>query len=53
VLLEEDKTAQSETLANPAGRQIFAWDLTSISYEENQTERSSVSEIERLYSELI
>lgn len=53
VLLEEDKTAQSEAPAAPAGRQIFAWDLTSISYEDEPTERRAVSEIERLYSELI
>lgn len=53
VLLEEDKTAQSETPVSPTGRQIFAWDLTNISYEEEQTERRSVSEIERLYSEMI
>ncbi|HEV7309433.1 biotin biosynthesis protein BioC [Ensifer sp.] len=53
VLLEEDKTAQSETRVDPAGRQIFAWDVTSISYEDDPTERRSVSEIERLYSELI
>ncbi|HEV7321984.1 MAG TPA: biotin biosynthesis protein BioC [Ensifer sp.] len=50
-LLDEDKTAQSETLAHPPGRQIFAWDLTSISYEEEQPERRAVSEIERLYAE--
>ncbi|NVD41259.1 biotin biosynthesis protein BioC [Ensifer sp. HO-A22] len=53
VLLEEDKTALSEVPAVPAGRQIFAWDLTSISYEDEPTERRAVSEIERLYSELI
>lgn len=52
VLLEEDKTAQSETPVRPEGRPIFAWDLTSISYEDEPTERHSVSEIERLYSEL-
>ncbi|MCK3777643.1 biotin biosynthesis protein BioC [Ensifer sesbaniae] len=52
VLLEEDKTAQSETPVRPEGRPIFAWDLTSISYEDEPTERCSVSEIERLYSEL-
>lgn len=52
VLLEEDKTAQSEAPVRPAGRQIFAWDLTSVSYEEELTEPRPVSEIERLYSEL-
>lgn len=53
VLLEEDKTALSEAPVQPEGRQIFGWDLTSISYEDEATERRSVSEIERLYSELI
>ncbi|OCP00955.1 MULTISPECIES: biotin biosynthesis protein BioC [unclassified Ensifer] len=53
VLLEEDKTAQSEAPVHPSGRQIFGWDLTSISYEDEQTERRSVSEIERLYAELM
>ncbi len=55
VFLDEDKTASS-TVAPPlapAGEPIYGWDASNISYEIEAPEPRSLSEIERLYSELL
>lgn len=55
VFLDEDKTA-SPTVAPPlatAGEPIYGWDASNISYELEAPEPRSLSEIERLYSELL
>ncbi|ABR60021.1 biotin biosynthesis protein BioC [Sinorhizobium medicae] len=54
VFLEENKTALSPATAPPpAERAYFAWDASNISYEHEAPEPRLMTEIERLYSELI
>ncbi|PST24687.1 biotin biosynthesis protein BioC [Mesorhizobium plurifarium] len=55
VFLEEDKTAlpPNPTTTPDAERASFAWDASNISYEDNAPEPRPMTEIERLYSELI
>jgi hypothetical protein len=55
VFLEEDKIAPSpaSTTMSPAERAFFAWDASNISYEVNAPEPRPMTEIERLYSELL
>lgn len=54
VFLDENKAAHSEDpgTAQPIEREFFGWDRSNISYEDQPPEPRSVSEIERLYSEL-
>jgi hypothetical protein len=55
VVLDEDKTAYptTPTTPPPAEKAVFAWDASNISYEDEAREPSSLSQIERLYSELL
>lgn len=55
VFLEEHKIVPSPapTTMSPAERVFFAWDASNISYEVNAPEPRPMSEIERLYSELL
>ncbi|MCA1365986.1 biotin biosynthesis protein BioC [Bradyrhizobium sp. BRP14] len=55
VVLDEDKKASSTVSATPplADKAVFAWDVSSISYEDEAREPNSLSQIERLYSELL
>ncbi|MDK1492265.1 biotin biosynthesis protein BioC [Sinorhizobium sp. 7-81] len=54
VFLDEDKVAQPEIppSASRVGGGPFDWDKSNISYEDQSPEPRTVSEIERLYSEL-
>jgi hypothetical protein len=55
VFLEEDKIAPSpaSTTMSPVERAFFAWDASNISYEVDAPEPRPMTEIERLYSELL
>ncbi|MCM5694097.1 biotin biosynthesis protein BioC [Sinorhizobium meliloti] len=55
VFLEEDKIAPSPTTTtmSPVERAFFAWDASNISYEVDAPEPRPMTEIERLYSELL
>ncbi|ASQ04167.1 biotin biosynthesis protein BioC [Sinorhizobium meliloti WSM1022] len=55
VFLEEDKIAPSPATItmSPAERAFFAWDASNISYEVDAPEPRPMTEIERLYSELL
>ncbi len=55
VFLEEDKIAPSpaSTTMSPGERAFFAWDASNISYEVDAPEPRPMTEIERLYSELL
>lgn len=55
VFLDEDKTMSSPTALDsaPAEEPFFGWDVSNISYESEAPESRSLSEIERLYSELL
>ena len=55
MFLEEHKIVPSPapTTMSPAERVFFAWDASNISYEVNAPEPRPMTEIERLYSELL
>lgn len=55
VFLDQDKTASSAVSTDPvsADMPLFGWEASNISYEVETPEPRSLSEIERLYSELL
>ncbi|OHV85197.1 biotin biosynthesis protein BioC [Ensifer sp. LCM 4579] len=55
VFLDEDKTVSSAAPLDPepADERFLGWDASNISYETEAPESRSLSEIERLYSELL
>jgi hypothetical protein len=55
VFLDEDKAAPlpAPALMAPVERALFAWDASNISYEDDAHEQRRMTEVERLYSELL